>query len=176
MMKQLIKILLVTILFSSCYNYKVAKRQIFKAYGKYPSMTAEISSVLFPPKDSTIILTKYVQGKTDTVTQTTIIVNCDSLVSKKKDIPLLNTSYVKLKCPPSTIRTDTFIDHQYHTVENTAKVFSLNSQLQDMKTELAITKQKSKGYKKWLTWLASLLVAFGLWKVIKMYFKIKLPI
>jgi hypothetical protein len=175
-MKQLIKIFIISILFSSCYNYKVAKRQIFKAYGKYPSMTAEISSVLFPPKDSTIILTKYVQGKTDTITQTTIVVNCDSLVSKKKDIPSLNTSYVKLKCPPSTTRIDTFIDHQYHTVENTAKVFSLNSKLQDLKEQLIVTETKSRFYKKLLTWFASFIIAFVLWKVIKMYFKIKLPI
>lgn len=175
-MKQLIKLFIITILFSSCYNYKVAKRQIFKAYDKYPSMTAEISSVLFPIKDSVSIIKEYLPGKIDTVEIEPVLINCDSLIEAAKADTFIKTKFIKAPCPPKTKQTDTLIDHQYHTVENTAKIQFLSLKLQELNDQLIVTQSKSKGYKKWLTWLASIIIGLGLWKAIKMYFKIKFPI
>lgn len=86
-------LILIFILFSSCFS---AKKSINKLKNKSPYTLAEYCATVYPCEDSIFIITNYIEGETIFV-HDTIQVKCDSA----KQI-------IKVPCPPSKHRVDTF--------------------------------------------------------------------
>lgn len=121
---------MLTFLLSSCYTQHTALKRISKAHAIQPAATAKACAAFYPAKDSVSIIQKLIQGATDTLTNY-ITVDCDS-ARKKAPAPFR----IKMPCPPSFTRVDTLIDHQYHSIENTALVEAQEAQIQSLNTEL----------------------------------------
>lgn len=125
---------------SGCYSKKIAEQQTNKAQGQYPEMVAKMCGLWYPPKESKVTETKYlpgvpIPGKTNYVT-----VDCDSAINSKA--PANNNSAgnqkpkntFKVPCPPcDSLRVDSFIHKEIKTVENTAKIVDLESQIESLK-------------------------------------------
>lgn len=128
-MKQILQLLLISTLFASCYTQKKATLQVTKAQGNYPTMVAGKCALWYPPKIYDSVRTEYIQGETEYYIDT-IKVDCDSVVniSRNSDnlsIPKIVYKYIKVYKP----RVDTIFDHQYHTIENTARLEMLVGRL-----------------------------------------------
>lgn len=120
---------LLLIFLSSCYSQKKATFQITKAQSQYPTMVAGKCGLWYPPKIYDSIRTEYVQGETE-YSFDTIRIDCDSVVNNARNaenlaIPKVVYKYIKVYKP----RVDTIFDHQYHTIENTARLEMLVGRL-----------------------------------------------
>ena len=166
-MKNLFPILL--ILLSSCYTEKRARIHVNKAHSVHPVVVAEACASLYPVKDSIVIKKEYIQGKSDTLLQF-VEVNCDSVIH---DTIPGNDRIIRMPCPPSIKRVDTFIDHQYHTVENTAKVSELQLKLEVYRTDLEKLSDKVKDKNSLIRKLILITSAMGLGFLILAFIKFK---
>ncbi len=119
-----ILLLMVMMLFASCFTKKKALRQSMKASVVYPGAFAELTARLYPPRVVSSIETKYLQGK-DSVVYRTDTMECDSAgqivyVPKYKEV----------------FRVDTFYSRQVDSVEDTKHV-------EAVKVRLAESEQRS---------------------------------
>lgn len=127
--------LLAILLLSSCYTAKVATKRISKANALQPAATAAACAIYYPTKDSVRVIQKTLPGRVDTV-KNYVTIDCDKVIKDK--ILIHDTTpgaIITVPCPPSTHAVDTFIDHQYHTVENTAGLEALKFKIDDYNKE-----------------------------------------
>lgn len=110
-MKNITLFIIITLIFSSCYNIKKATKDVVKAQSTYPSMVAEQCLLFYPNKERIITKIEYLKGK-DSIINNTVTINCDSLLKELSQIPNPTEKEKQGKftvpCPPSTNRVDTF--------------------------------------------------------------------
>lgn len=121
-MKNFIQIVIILILFSSCYTIKTAQKQVIKAHLNYPETTSGFCAETFPVKENVVEKTKFIKGET-IVKKDTVTVDCDSVVNDK------NTSNKVLIQYETIYQTDTIFKEKIIEKENTAKTKSLQLQL-----------------------------------------------
>lgn len=148
---------ILAVLLSSCYTSRVARKQVIKAQTNHPEIVASACALWYPPKDSQVISTQYIQGATDTLLQY-VEIECPSI----HDTTPGAVQKIKVPCPPSTHRVDTFVDHQYHYQENTAEVESLSSRIRDYEYGKATLETKLSAKQKTIRYLTALVSAFAL--------------
>jgi len=127
-------ILILILFLTSCHTFKWAEKGITKRDNKYPEIVASICVNRFNPIDSVKEITKYLPGEV-IYKYDSIQVNCDSL---KKANPLKPLN-VKIPCPPSITRIDTFKKEVLKTVSNKAEIYLLNKSKDSLKTVITKT-------------------------------------
>lgn len=120
--------------FSACYTEKRFSKHLANGIVKFPSTMSKTCSVLYPPKVETIKELIYREGKIDTIWED-IYLDCDTITEV-----VWKDRVVKVEVPKIIKRVDTLIDHQYHSVENTALVNSLKIKSDSLQSELSTTK------------------------------------
>ena len=126
--------LFIIFLASGCYTQKRAKKQVAKVQALHPGVLMNSCSLFYPPKIHDSIITEYIQGETEYFFDT-IKVNCDSVVKANRNGNNLAVSNIidkYIKVPK--LRVDTLYDHQYHTIENPAKIEELKGLLESALT------------------------------------------
>jgi len=112
-------IIILSGLFSACYTEKRFSRQLSKGVVVYPSVMSNTCASLYPSKVETIKELIYKEGKIDTIWED-LYLDCDTITEV-----VWKDRVVKVQVPKIIKKVDTIIDHQYHSVENTALVTSL---------------------------------------------------
>lgn len=135
--KKVISILIILIIFSSCYTAKKAQRQVQRANLEFPLVTTDFCAITFPIKEKLVEKIKFIKGeaiiKTDTLT-----IDCDSVVAdKNKD----NKVLIKYR---NIYQTDTIVKTITIEKENTARITNLQIQIEDL---TLIKKQNEKTIK-----------------------------
>lgn len=156
--------------FSACYTEKRFSKQLSRGVVKFPSTMSNTCASLYPPKVETIKELIYKEGKIDTIWED-IYLDCDTIteVAWKDRI-------VKVEVPKIIKRVDTFIDHQYHSVENTALVNSLKIESDSLKSELSIAKiNHSKAKEQKNIWL-KIAIGLMLYIILKTIIRLAFPI
>ena len=134
--------LLIIIIFSSCYSAKKAQKEVIKAHLTFPKVTSNFCAETFPVKESVIEKIKFIKGK-EIIKTDTITVNCDEVV---RDSKIDNKVLVRYK---TIYQTDTIVKEKTKTIENTAKIKSLQLKIVEKETEIA-EKQKTIDLLKYL--------------------------
>jgi len=148
----LIAVLALLIGTSGCTSERWAVRNIGKVVAYQPAVFAREAANRIPARiiDSTRV--EYREGKAvyhvDTVT-----VDCDSFLIASKSRELNPTvskmERVRIPCPPSYIRTDTFyVNHYRVTVDQVA----LNAAVLERDKAIANEKEAKDGMHKWRSW------------------------
>ena len=130
-------ILVLIFLLTSCHTYKWAEKGINKRDQKFPEIIASICSSRYNPIDSIKEITKYLPGEI-IYKHDSIRVNCDSLKQLNPNKPLT----VKLPCPPSVLKTDTFKKEIFITTSNKAEIFLLNKSKDSLKNIVVTTENR----------------------------------
>jgi len=144
----LIAILALLIGTSGCTSERWAVRKIGKVVAYQPAVFAREAANRIPARiiDSTRV--EYREGKAvyhvDTVT-----VDCDSILHQFAGVGNMITKTVRVPCPPSYIRTDTFyVNHYRVTVDQGA----LNAATLERDKAIANEKEAKDGMQKWRSW------------------------
>lgn len=138
-MKRIQLILFSILLLSSCYTEKKATFQITKAQSNYSIVVAEKCALWYPVKPYDSVFIRYIKGETEYYFDT-LRVDCDSVLTNiVKSIGSKPNVVIKAVKVPK-LRVDTFYDHQYHTVENTAKTEFLQSIISTTNNSLEVAK------------------------------------
>lgn len=153
------------LLSSSCNTPKRASISIAKWQARHPSIVAEACGVYYPTVSKVEVQERIIKGKSDTINNV-VKVDCDTVIMRG------NSRVVSVPCPPSTQTTDTFIDHQYHTVVNRAELQALQGKLINAISDKEKFQNQAKTRGKWMWGLAAAWVVFFLLKVLKSYFKL----
>ncbi|MEZ5047487.1 MAG: hypothetical protein R2831_10900 [Chitinophagaceae bacterium] len=162
-------ITILLLLLSSCYTPKLASKRVLKAQTKYPAIVANLCAQLYPTKDSFFSHTIYKPGKLETLYTPPIHINCDSFVKEKKTYNNINTKGIVVPCPPHTNTTDTFIDHEYHQYENTAKIEAKEAHIQELSNAIAIATHTAKKRLKTIIILSALITLCLIFFVVKFF-------
>lgn len=101
------------LLLTSCQTVKWAEKGIYKRHLKYPWIVESICATQYNPVDSVSTVSDFIEGETKFIYDT-ITINCDSIKNSS------TTNKVKVPCPPSKLRVDTFYEKRF--VSNTNKV------------------------------------------------------
>lgn len=168
-------IVLILIIFSSCYTSKKAENQIDKAHRKYPELVAKKSSELFPSgwqvlkldeKDKHIADSLFAElnGRviilSDTIekliNQTDTIINCAGIDKIKKQLiqskKIIDGFKIQLqKSPPIVYRSI--------KIEDSARIYYLNSQLNEANKNELRYRNKYENLLKISIWL---IIALGI--------------
>lgn len=135
-------------LFSACYTPRKFSRQLSKGAVAYPSVMANTCSSLYPPKVESIKEIVYKEGKKDTIWED-LYLDCDTVTEV-----VWKERVVKVQVPKRITRVDTFVDHQFNTIENTALVTTLRTKADSIQTELTECEaEKGETETKLNTWL-----------------------
>jgi len=165
-MKNLIQILIILIVFTSCYTAKQAQRDIIKADLNHPIVTSGFCAEKFPVKESVKETIKFLKGETIVKTNT-VTVDCDSIVSNEKIDNKVSVKY-------NTIyRTDTVFKEKIVFQENIAKVSNLELKVKEKDKSIAEKDNKIndlKSDKRELT-ITSAILLFLLISVTVLFFK-----
>lgn len=128
-----------------------------------PQRLAKKCAALYPNSVVEKTVTEYKQGKTDTV-DNYVLVNCDSVVAANKtqsqhSAKSLQSSIVRVPCPPTLIRVDTFNQLTTKTITNTASFAALNN------AEAGLKKWRTRAL---ITWgILALIIGVGIYVRIK---------
>lgn len=125
-MKNLMMLLSVIFLMSSCATYQKQQKRFVKFASDYPSELARLCSDRFPSTP------KYIQGKTDTIKSDPIIIRDTIDCPDGSKVPVERS----VDCPPSTHTIDTI------EFENKARIYLLEKTIQDL--QLSIDKKNSE--------------------------------
>lgn len=133
-MKNIIIAFAVFVIFTGCYSYKKADRQVYKAGRYYPGLTAAYCAERYPPlsfvKDSVI----YKPGKNEKVF---VYADCDSIRKVGH-----TTSVVKIACPDCT--TDTLYIYREKQVVNKAEIEQLRLTINDVMIDKSVLQRNNK--------------------------------
>jgi len=144
----LLAILVFAGLFSACYTPRKFSRQLSKGAVAYPSVMANTCASLYPPKVESIKEIVYKEGRIDTIWED-LYLDCDTVTEV-----VWKDRVVKVQVPKTITRVDTFIDHQFNTIENTALVTTLKAKSDSIQAGLTECEVKSEETKTKLnTWL-----------------------
>jgi len=132
------KLLLLTIILSSCLTEKKSVKQLALIQNKFPSLIAQNCADKFPIKESVEIreLVTY-----DTIKSVDTLIK-DSIINNE----VIRFVYLPGKTITKTIKKDSII-----RLENTAKLFLLESKLKDANEALIVANHKLKTLKKLLS-------------------------
>ena len=148
--------IILSLLVVSLIGCRSASDLVYKANSKDRGETATACGDLFPVKVEREVETIYVKGDTDTIQGETVFVDC----SETKEI-------VKVPCPPSYFRVDTFTKTEKEVIENTAKVIGLQEQNNSLESaNLSLKKQNKQ--------LKGVLALIGMFVVLYFIVKTKL--
>ena len=125
------KLLLLTIILSSCLTEKKSVKQLALIQNKFPSLIAQNCADKFPIKESVEIR--------EVVTYDTIK-NVDTLIKDS----LINNEVVRFVYLPGQTITKTIKKDSVIRLENTAKLFVLESKLKDSNEALIVANHKLK--------------------------------
>lgn len=165
----LLAILVFAGLFSACYTPRKFSRQLSKGAVAYPSVMANTCASLYPPKVETIKEIVYKEGKKDTIYED-LYLDCDTVTEV-----VWKDRVVKVQVPKTITRVDTFVDHQFNTIENTALVASLNAKSDSIQAGLTECEVKSEETKTKLnTWL-TIGIALLAYLVVKTILRLVFP-
>jgi hypothetical protein len=128
-MKKCIQLLIVLMVFQSCYTVQKAQKQIIRAHVSYPELMPDFCSSTFPTKDSTVVKTKFIKGK-ETFKTDTITIDCDSVVS---DFDKENKVFIKRE---EGFRVDTVYIDKIKTVRDTALEIKLQNDINKQKNDI----------------------------------------
>lgn len=140
---------ILSLLVVSLIGCRSASDLVYKAHSKDRGETATACGDLFPVKVEREVETIYVKGETDTIEGETIFVDC----SETKEV-------VKVPCPPSYYRVDTFTKTEKEVIENTAKVVGLQEQNNDLISTNKRLKRQNQQMKGVLALIVALLVLY----------------
>lgn len=173
-------ILLIMVLLTSCYNTKLAQRQVIKAQVNYPEVVAKHCASIYPPRIDTFERIEIKEGKVVTEVDT-VVVDCDTvLIEKYKD------RVVKVPIQVNKYRVDTILKEVVRNAENTARIkeiMGINEKQLREKELVIIGKDKeikdiskklnkTKGTNKVLWWIVAIV---GLVVGIKMIIRYVIP-
>lgn len=127
--------LMLLCLLVGCYGPKKARQQVVKAQANYPAVLAKICADAYPVRVIDSTRTEYLPGQVITKTDT-VEADCPPNASGE-------VIRVKVPCPPSTNRVDTFMSVQFRQVENTAKIVALEAERDAAVADVA--SEKSRG-------------------------------
>ena len=154
-------ILLILIIFQSCYTVQKAKRQVIKADMNYPEMFTNYVVKAYPVKDSVVEKIKVVKGKDIIKYDTIKEIDCDSVIS---DTITNNKVLIRFK---TLYRTDTIKTIKEVFRENTAKINSLELKIDRVDKENKELKEKVKSAKKYKSYFFIIIVLIGLGVILK---------
>ena len=141
-------LLLLTIILSSCLTEKKSVKQLALIQNKFPSLIAQNCADKFPIKESVEIREVVTY---DTVKSTDTLIK-DSIINNE----VIRFVYLPGKTITKTIKKDSII-----RLENTAKLFVLESKLKASNEALIVANDKLKTLKKLLIaifWISVILV------------------
>ena len=159
-MKKVINLLMIVLMFSSCYTPKKALKQVVKAYINYPELMPDFCAKTFPTKDSTIVETKFIKGK-EIIKTETITIDCDSVVN---DADKTNKVLIKYK---DILRVDTVFVHKTKTLRDTALEISLQNNINNLKASLIEAENTSDNWRNRCFGLAFILTVLGFFMIKK---------
>lgn len=173
------KIIIPILLLSSCYTAKKANKQIAQAQAQYPEVVRGACVNYYPSKDSISELTKYIQGRTDTIIEMVENVVIDSVQvhdTIKGEIKIVTKErIVKVPVIKYLRKTDTLTKTKIISYENTAVIDQLNDKIDSISEVVITSKERLKIAKKRinsLTYICIILAAsFWLYLAAKKYFK-----
>lgn len=151
----------VLLFFISCNTEK----EILSKAAKHPQAVAAACAQLFPIKENITV-------RVDTVTQTVklpaeyVIVNCDSAEHHRTDST--TTMYVRVPCPPQEVITKLVTKDSIVREENTARITSLEYQINNSKAE-AIRLQHGRNL--WRKFAIILMAYTAIRIILKFYLK-----
>lgn len=147
-------LLLLTILFSSCYSLQKAKKDLLKIESKHPQLIPKRCIEKYPVKEKIVEKTKFIKGETITKTDT-LTIDCDEIV---KDT--IKENKVKIKYL-NKFRTDTIYKKVIVEKEVTAKIDLLNVKLNKEKIKNTKLEEQLKKEKKYKWYFFSLIALLG---------------
>ena len=173
------KLLLLLVLFGSCYSSKVALHEVNKAQSIFPAIVRNACISYYPTKDSVSEKITYLQGATDTFTKF-IEVDCsetiffDTIINnveviKEKIVPKI----VKVPCPTATKRVDTFYKDKIISYENTALIDAKDAVIDSLTIESIEAAKDAKDWRSKAIKLSILSLFCYLLICIFVYLKIK---
>ena len=142
------KLLLLTIILSSCLTEKKSVKQLALIQNKFPTLIAQNCADKFPIKESVEIREVVTY---DTIKSTDTLIK-DSIINNE----VVRFVYLPGKTITKTIKKDSII-----RIENTAKLFVLESKLKASNEALIVANDKLKTLKKLLIaifWISVILV------------------
>lgn len=142
------KLLLLTIILSSCLTEKKSVKQLALIQNKFPTLIAQNCADKFPIKESVEIREVVTY---DTIKSTDTLIK-DSIINNE----VVRFVYLPGKTITKTIKKDSII-----RLENTAKLFVLESKLKASNEALIVANDKLKTLKKLLIaifWISVILV------------------
>lgn len=143
------KLLLISLLFSSCYTAKKANNQVVKAQSQYPDIVASNCAKFYPVKEKIEVKETYIKGK-DSIIIDTVEVDCNDTIYKDK--------IVKIPIVKEVYRVDTFLKIEAKESENTALASSLRIDIDKAKKEVEVYKYKDKRNTKIIISLAVIVI------------------
>jgi ribosome-binding factor A len=144
-------------LFSACYTEKRFSRQLSKGVVAYPSVMSNACASLYPNKIETIKEITYREGKVDTIWED-LYLDCDTITEV-----VWKDRIVKVQVPKIIKKVDTIIDHQYHSVENTALVTSVKLKNDSLISQVYLSKMdasESQSKYKLFLWITIALISY----------------
>lgn len=145
---------------TSCYTQKWASKKIGKVAYEQPIILAQECLSRFPSKDSIHESIEYIQGAT--------VLNYDT-VEIKCDTVQLPSKIIRIPCPPSKVRVDTFREEKITTEQDQRVEKILTHQIDSLKTQTIESNLKVKNKNKHITILSSILGIIVLLYIIKLY-------
>jgi hypothetical protein len=144
---------------ASCYTAKKATKEVVKAQTIFPKVVRNACANYYPGTDSVSREIIYSPGRVDTF-DNYVEVDCGNYFIDSVLIHDTIPKIVRAKCPPSTVRVDTFFDRNYHTITDDAKTEVFRDSIINLQTNTAvllddITEYKAK-YKMALIWVGLL--------------------
>lgn len=116
------------LLLTSCQTVKWAEKGIYKRHLKYPWIVESICATQYDPIDSISTTTDFIEGETKFV-HDTITIDCDSVKN------VSNTTIIKVPCPPSKSRVDTFYKEKFVSNTNKAALLLMQKSRDSLKEE-----------------------------------------
>lgn len=182
-MNQILKLLILSILFASCSSLKHDQRNLGKIHYRNPQLLEGYCAERFPVKIHDSVVEKYLPGKPIIIPGETVYMNCDSAIEAIKTAKTkgdttkpINSKRVPCPpCPPSTKQVDTVDKYITKTVENTAMIALQSRRADEAEKRALLAEGKNQMYRKQVfryeAFLAALIILGGLFIAIKSYFK-----
>lgn len=148
-------LLILTILFSSCYSLQKAKKDLLKIEIKHPELIPEKCIEKYPVTEKVVEKTKFIKGETITKTDT-LTIDCDEIVKDTTKENKLKIKYL------NKFRIDTVYKEVIVEKEVTAKIDLLNIKLNKEKYKTTKLEEKIKKEKKYKYYFFSLIGLLGL--------------
>ena len=155
-------------MFSACYTEKKFSKQLSKGVVRYPNTMSNTCASLYPNKVETIKELIYKEGSVDTIWED-LYLDCDTITEV-----VWKDRIVKVQVPKIIKKVDTLIDHQYHSVENTALVTSLKLKSDSLLSQVVSSQMdanEAQSRSKLYFWIVIILISYlGIKTILRLAF------